>query len=177
MNILVPLINGFEEIEAMSVVDVLRRAGLNVVMAGVPGTMVEGDNGVKVIADRMLKDIEPDEFDAIVLPGGRGCKDFVRSEKVMGILDDFNQKNKLIAAICYSPVLLARKGMLKDKRATVYPGNERELPKPRAERVVVDGNIITSQGPGTAMEFALKIVEVTKGKPKAESLRKGLVSR
>ena len=177
MNILVPLISGFEEIEAISVVDILRRAEFNVVTAGIPGTMVEGDNGVKIMADKMLKDVNPDEFDAVVLPGGRGSPNLERSEKVMSILKSFNEKEKLIAAICFSPVLLAKKGILKDRRATVYPGRERDLPKPRGERVVVDGNIITSQGPGTAMEFALKIVEVMAGKPRADSLKKGLVCR
>ena len=177
MDVLVPLINGFEEIEAVSIIDILRRAGLNVVTAGIPGTMVEGDNGVKLMTDRMLKDLEPDDFDAIVLPGGTGAKDLERSEKMMSMLEDFHHKEKLIGAICFCPVLLAKKGILNGKRATVYPGKERELPMPRGERVVVDGNIITSQGPGTAMEFALKIVEVAAGKQKAESIRKGLVCR
>jgi 4-methyl-5(b-hydroxyethyl)-thiazole monophosphate biosynthesis len=177
MRILMPLINGFEEIEAISVVDILRRANFEVVTAGIPGTMVEGHNRVKVVADRMFRDIDPNEFDAIVLPGGKGSPDFARSDKIKSILRDYNEKKKLIAAICFSPIVLAKQGILKDRRATVYPGNERELPKPRAERVVVDGNIITSQGPGTAIEFALKIVEVAEGKPKAESLRKGLVCR
>jgi 4-methyl-5(b-hydroxyethyl)-thiazole monophosphate biosynthesis len=177
MKILVPLVDGFEEIEALATVDVLRRAGLKVVTAGMPGTMVTGDNGIKVIADRMLKDINHDDFQGIVLPGGRGCPALVKSTKMMGIIRDFDGKKKLIAAICYTPALLSREGILKDKRATVYPGREREIPKPRPERVVVDGHVITSQGPGTAIEFALKIVEVTKGKAKAEALRKGIVAR
>jgi 4-methyl-5(b-hydroxyethyl)-thiazole monophosphate biosynthesis len=177
MNILVPLVNGFEEIEAISVVDVLRRAGFNVVIAGIPNTMLIGDSGLKMIADCKIDNISPEQFQAIVLPGGSGYARLGQSKKVMEMLRDFNQKNKLIAAICFSPVLLAKEGLLDNRRATVYPGKERELPKPRGERVVVDGNIITSQGPGTAMEFALKIVETLAGKPKAESLRKGLVCR
>ncbi len=176
MKILVPLINGFEEIEAISTVDILRRADLEVVTAGIPGTMVEGNKGVKVIADSMLKDINHEEFDVLVLPGGRGCPGLVKSAKLMDIINDFNKKEKLIAAICYAPVLLAREGLLKDRRATAYPGNEKEFSKPRDERVVVDRNIITSQGPGTTIEFALKIVEVLVGRAKAESLRKGIVA-
>ena len=176
MKVLVPLIDGFEEIEAISVIDVLRRAGLEVVTAGIPGTMVTGVNGVKVIADTMIKDMEGDDFQAIVLPGGPGCKDLIRSGKVMDMLKGFKQNKKLIAAICYSPVVLAREGFLDGVRATVYPGNERELSKPRSDRVVADENIITSQGPGTAIEFALKIVEVMSGKQKADTVRKALVA-
>jgi 4-methyl-5(b-hydroxyethyl)-thiazole monophosphate biosynthesis len=176
MKILVPLVNGFEEIEAISAIDILRRADIEVVTAGLPGTMVTGDRGVKIIADKMLKDIDPEEFQALVLPGGRGSPSLTKSTKMMDIINDFHKKDKLIAAICYSPVLLARKGLLDGKRATVYPGNEKELPKPRGEKVVVDGNLITSQGPGTAIEFALKIVEVLAGKPKSDKLRKGIVA-
>ncbi len=177
MNILVPLINGFEEIEAIATVDVLRRAGFNVVLAGMPGTMITGNRGVKVIADMKFDDINPKDFQALVLPGGQGSPKMGKSVKLMGMLRDFNDKDKLIAAICFSPMLLAKEGLLDNRRATVYPGNEKKLPKPRGERVVVDGNIITSQGPGTAMEFALKIVEALAGRSRAESLRKGLVCR
>jgi 4-methyl-5(b-hydroxyethyl)-thiazole monophosphate biosynthesis len=177
VNILVPLINGFEEIEAIAAVDILRRAGFNVVLAGMPGTMITGNKGVKVIADMKFDDIDPGEFHALVLPGGQGSPMMGKSVKLMGMLRDFNEKKKLIAAICFSPMLLAREGILDNRKATVYPGNEKKLPKPRGERVVVDGNIITSQGPGTAMEFALKIVEALAGSSKAEGLRKGLVCR
>lgn len=177
MNIVVPLVNGFEEIEAIATVDILRRARFNVVTAGLPGTMVTGDNGVKVIADRKLEDIDGEDFHAIVLPGGRGYSTLGLSNRLMAMLKDFNQKKKLIAAICYSPMLLAKAGILEGKRATVYPGKEREIPKPRGDRVVVDENIVTSQGPGTAIEFALKIVELLADKTKAEKLRRGLLCK
>lgn len=177
MNILVPLVNGFEEIEALATVDILRRARFNVVIAGIPNTILIGDRGIKIIADCKLDSVSPDQFQAVVLPGGSGYESLGQSNKVMGIVKDFNEKKKLIAAICYSPMLLAKAGILNDKRATVYPGKEREIPKPRGDRVVVDGNIITSQGPGTAIEFALKIVEVLAGRDKAEKLRRGLVCR
>lgn len=177
MKVLVPLVNGFEEIETIATVDVLRRAGLNVVTAGIPGTMVTGDMGVKLIADSKLEDAEPGEFQAVVLPGGRGSRDLARSSKLMGIVREFNRNNKLVAAICFSPTILAREGILDGRRATVYPGKEREIPRPRGDRVVADGNIITSQGPGTAIEFALKIVETLSGKEEAQKLKKALVCR
>jgi 4-methyl-5(b-hydroxyethyl)-thiazole monophosphate biosynthesis len=91
------------------------------------------------------------------------------------ILKDFNKKGKLIAAICAAPSVLAKIGLLDDKKATIFPGMEKELPKPRAERVVVDGNIITSQAPGTAIEFALAIVGKLLGKEKAYQVEKDLV--
>jgi 4-methyl-5(b-hydroxyethyl)-thiazole monophosphate biosynthesis len=177
MNIVVPLVNGFEEIEALATVDILRRAGFNAVLAGIPGTMLTGNKGVKVIADSKFEDINPEDYQAIVLPGGEGSPSMGKSKKLVSMLRDFNDKKKLIAAICYSPMLLASEGLLDDKKATVYPGNERKIPKPRPDRVVVDGNIITSQGPGTTIEFALKIVEVLAGKDKSDKLAKGLVCR
>ncbi len=176
MKVLVPLAEGFEEIEAITVVDVLRRVGIEVVMAGIPGTMITGSRGVKVIADIMLRDVEPEEFDAIVLPGGYpGFVNLGKSQKILEIIKDFNSKNKIIAAICGAPAVLSKAGVLEGRKATIYPGMEREIPRPRSERVLVDGNIITSQGPGTAMEFAIKIVEVLVGKDKAERVRREMV--
>ncbi len=176
MKVLVPLADGFEEIEAIAIVDVLRRAGLDVVMAGLPGTMVRGSRNVKIIADAKMDDVNPDEFDALVLPGGDpGYKNLGQSQKILNMIRDFHSQGKLVCAICASPLVLAKAGILEDKKATVYPGLERDIPKPRGDRVVVDGNIITSQGPGTAIEFALKIVESLLGKDRAEMVRKQIV--
>ena len=176
MKVLVPLADGFEEIEAITIVDVLRRAGLDVVMAGLPGTMVRGSRNVKIIADAKMDDVNPDEFDALVLPGGDpGYKNLGQSQKILNMIRDFHSQGKLVCAICASPLVLAKAGILEDKKATVYPGLERDIPKPRGDRVVVDGNIITSQGPGTAIEFALKIVESLLGKDRAEMVRKQIV--
>lgn len=175
MNILIPLTDGFEEIEAMVPVDILRRAGFNVVTAGIPATMITGANGTKIVTDKKLEDVNPEEFDAIVLVGGPGYKNLGNSNKVLATLRDFNSKNKTIAAICMAPSILAKAGIIDDKKATIYPGQEREIPRPRGERVVVDGNIITSQAPGTAMEFSLKIVEKLGGKEKVNKLKRDLV--
>jgi len=177
MKVMVPLANGFEEIEALTVVDVLRRAGIQAETIGIVGSVIEGSHGVRVMVDKRVNEIVPDEYDAIILPGGSpGYKNLARSNRLMEILKNFNDKNKLIGAICASPSILAKQGLLDNKKATIYPGNEKLLAYPRDKPVVVDGNIITSQGPGTAMEFALKIVEVLLDQHAAQNLRRKLVA-
>ena len=176
MKVMVPLANGFEEIEALTVVDILRRAGIDVDTVGVIGSVIEGAHGVRVMVDRTLHRISPDEYDAIILPGGNpGYKNLGKSAKVVEILKNFNKQKKLICAICGAPSILAKEGLLNDKKATIYPGNERLLAYPRGSRVVEDENIITSQGPGTAIEFALKIVERLLDKNVSERLKRDLV--
>ena len=174
-KILIPLADGFEEIEAIAVVDVLRRAGFDVVTTGLPSSIVEGAHGVKLIADKKIDNVNLDEFDALILPGGNpGYKNLGKSKIIMDAIESFEEKGKLVAAICAAPTLLAKAGILKDRRATAYPGLERELPRPRDGNVVYDENVITSKGPGTAIEFALKIVEVLGGKGKADELKRRL---
>lgn len=176
MKIMVPLAEGFEEIEAFAVVDILRRAGIKVDIAGVVGTVIKSARGVSVMTDKRLAEINPEEYDGIVLPGGYpGYVNLGKTQKIIEIIKNFEDKGKLIAAICASPSILAKAGVLDDKVATIYPGMEKELPHPREGKVVVDKNVITSQGPGTAIEFALKIVEKVLGKEKALQLRRDLV--
>lgn len=175
MNILIPLTDGFEEIEMITPLDVLRRAGFNVVTAGIPNTMLTGANGTRITTDKKLDDLEADDFDALILVGGPGYKNLGNSSKVLSMVKDFNSKNKTIAAICMAPSILTKAGILDDRKATIYPGREREVPRPRGEKVVVDGNIITSQAPGTAMEFSLRIVELLGGKEKANEIKRDLV--
>jgi 4-methyl-5(b-hydroxyethyl)-thiazole monophosphate biosynthesis len=176
MRVMIPLANGFEDIEALSVLDVLRRAKINVDTIGVIGSVIQSRSGVKVIVDKTLNQISPSDYDAIILPGGSlGCQNLERSSKIMEILKTFNSQNKLIGAICKAPEILAKAGFLDKKKATIYPGLERTLAYPRNGSVVVDGNIITSQGPGTAIDFALKIVEKLTNMAEAQRLRKELV--
>lgn len=176
MKILVPFAEGFEEIEALTIVDVLRRAGIEVDMVGVPGMIIRGANGVKVYMDKRIAEVNPNEYDGIVLPGGNpGYQNLSRSLKILEIIKQFASEKKLIGAICASPIVLKKAGVLENKKATIYPGMEKEIPYPRGDRVVIDDNIITSQGPGTAIEFALKIVEYLAGKEKAYKLKKSLI--
>lgn len=176
MRVMVAFADGFEEIEALTVVDVLRRVGIAVDMVGVVGSVITGAHGVRMMADKKLRDIKAEEYDGIVLPGGSpGYINLGRSSALLEIVKKMNAKGKLVAAICAAPSVLAKAGILENKKATIYPGMEKEIPYPRGDKVVVDGNVITSQGPGTALEFALRIVEALAGKEKALALRKALV--
>jgi 4-methyl-5(b-hydroxyethyl)-thiazole monophosphate biosynthesis len=176
VKVLLPLAEGFEEIEAITVVDVLRRAGIDVVTAGIPGSIVTGSRNVQVTTDKKINDIDPDDYEAVVLPGGYpGYVNLGKTQKVIKIITSFNEDKKLIGAICAAPTVLAKVGLLEDRKATVYPGMEKELPYPRNGKVVEDENIITSQGPGTAIDFALKLVERLTDKDKAKAVKKDLV--
>ncbi|MCD6226732.1 MAG: DJ-1/PfpI family protein [Candidatus Aenigmarchaeota archaeon] len=176
MKVMIPLAEGFEEIEALTVVDVLRRAGMHVDTIGVVGSVIEGSHGIRVMTDKRINQINPNDYDIIVLPGGSpGYQNLARSGIITEILKNFNRQNKMIAAICGAPLILAQIGILENRKATVYPGFERKLPYPRDRPVVVDNNIVTSQAPGTAMEFALKIVELKLGASAAKKLKEELV--
>ena len=177
MKVMVPLANGFEEIEALTIIDVLRRAGIQTDTIGVIGSFIESKHGIRVMVDKRLNEVNEDNYDAIILPGGSpGYENLRKSKRVIEILKKFNSQNKLIGAICGAPLILAREGLLDNKKATIYPGMERELPHPRDEPVIVDGNIVTSQGPGTAMKFALTLVKLLKGEKDAERLKRELVA-
>jgi len=175
-KVLIPLADGFEDIEAITVIDVLKRAGLDVDVVGLRGISVTSKMGLRIMLDKRLDMVKPDEYDAIILPGGsEGVENLMRSARLKEILLDFNVKGKLIGAICGAPLVLAKAGLLDNRRATIYPGLERELEYPRDEKVVVDGHIVTSQGPGTAMDFALKLVEILVGSQKVAQLKQKLV--
>lgn len=177
MRLIVPLADGFEEIEAFSTISILRSAGIGVETVGVVGSVITGAHGVRVMVDNRLNSVKADNYDGIVIPGGsRGCDNLTKAKVVLDMIKQLNERGKLVAAICYAPLILAKAGVLDNRKATIYPGLEKELPYPRANKVVIDGNIITSQGPGTSIDFALSIVEFFMGKKKAENLRAGLVA-
>ncbi len=161
MKVLIILADGFEEIEAFTVIDVLRRAENEVMVAGLVSNMVESARKVKVSADKRLLDVDPKQYDMLVLPGGPGYKNLLNSSAVLNIIKDFDKNKKYIAAICAAPAVLAKAGILEDKIATIYPGMENQLPKPREAKVIMSENVITSRGPGTSMDFALKLAEIT----------------
>lgn len=175
MKIMVPLAEGFEEIEAITIIDVLRRAGIKVDLVGVEDEIVTGRNGVKVLCDRILSEVNEDDYDSIILPGGNpGYKNLMANEKLLSMLKNFSSRKKLIGAICASPTILAKLGILNDKKATCYPSMKSEIPNYVDENVVIDDNIITSQGPATAIDFSLEIVKILK--PEAyEQVKKDLL--
>lgn len=176
MRVFVPLADGFDDIEAFTTINVLRRGGIAVDIVGIVGAMATSQYGIRIFVDRRLNEINPDHYDAVVLPGGNpGYMNLSRSGKLLDLMKRFDADGKLIAAIGASPVILAKLGFLDNKKATVYVGMERELPYPRGAKVVVDDNIITAQGPGAAMDFALKIVEKLMGASVVSSIRSQLV--
>jgi 4-methyl-5(b-hydroxyethyl)-thiazole monophosphate biosynthesis len=176
MKLFIPLADGFEDIEAFTVVDVLRRAGIKIDTVGVVGSVITSGSNIRLFADKKISDINANEYDGIILPGGsKGVENLSRSGKLLEMLTQLNDKGKLIAAICAAPSLLAKAGILEKKKATIYPGMENQIPYPRGGRIVVDGNVVTSQAPGTAMEFALAIVSRLLGREKAYQLEKDLV--
>lgn len=170
------LADGFEEIEAVTVVDILRRAELEVIIYGLDKEIITGSRGVKVVVDRKLAEFEQD-LDAIVFPGGMlGAKNLADSENVKQWIQKMNARKKIIAAICASPaIVLAPLGVLEGKKATCYPGMEGGFSKKTTylqEDVVVDENIITSRGPATALKFSLALVEKLTSKETAATLKK-----
>ncbi|GAB6071896.1 DJ-1/PfpI family protein [Venenivibrio stagnispumantis] len=174
-NVVVPLADGFEEIEAMSIIDILRRAGINVVIAGLHDGYISSTRGVKVIPDTTIDKINPDDFDMIVLPGGQpGTDNLNADERVKNLIKHFYNKGKLTGAICAAPYVLSEAGVLEGKKATSYPTYKDKLKNVNylEDMVVEDSNVLTSRGPGTAACFALKIVEKLVGKEKADEIKK-----
>lgn len=180
-KILVPLADGFEEIEAMAIVDVLKRAGNDVVVAGLFDNEVEGANtGLKILVHDLLKDVNIDDFDMIVLPGGLpGAEHLAKSELVQEYIKKMNEKGKLVGAICAAPWALKEAGVLEGKKHTNYPGFEEKTGKEgyiENQKVVIDGNVVTSRGPGTAICFALEIVRKLNGEDTYKQLKEGLLA-
>jgi 4-methyl-5(b-hydroxyethyl)-thiazole monophosphate biosynthesis len=174
---------GFEEIEAITIIDVLRRAEVQVTTLSAGGTgpgglEVKGSHGVVVKADRTLDAGAAESWDMVILPGGLpGATNLRDNPGVQALIRRQAQGGGKLGAICAAPIALGAAGVLEGKKATSYPGFEKELrgAKVVTERVVRDGNVITSRGPGTAMEFALEIAADLKGKPVAEKLRAGML--
>ncbi len=177
-KVLVPLATGFEEIEAMTIIDILRRADVAVTIAGLGKKQVAGAHGVKVQADSHIEDMSSSDFDMIVLPGGLpGATNLQKDESVQKLLKDFDEQNKYIGAICAAPIALQSAGVLKDKY-TCYPSFEQNIREDGYESntdVVTDENVMTSRGPATAMSFALSIVAKLCGAEKSEEIKNQLL--
>ncbi len=175
------LADGFEEIEGIAPIDVLRRAGVRVTVAGLGTKHIKSSRGLTIQADVLFSDYK-DFPDVVILPGGLpGATNLAQAKEVGEFVKKMNSAQKLVAAICAAPaVVLAPLGILDQKKVTCYPGCEAELPKEALysqERVVMDGNLITSRGPGTALEFSLEIIKYLLGKDVAESLRGKMLIR
>lgn len=175
MRVLVPLAEGFEEIEAISVIDILRRADVEVLTAGLKEGLAEGSHKVKVLPDTTLEKVDWHDFDALVLPGGApGFVNLGNDQRILDMAREMNRAGKCVAAICAAPSVLIKAGVLQGRRATVSPSGKEQVEACadfREDRVVVDKNLITSRAPGTALEFALKLVEQLAGREKMEQVK------
>lgn len=179
-QVLIPLAQGCEELEAVTLIDILRRAGIMVVTAGLDPGPVVASRGVRLIPDIPLDEALGQEFDMVVLPGGAaGVEHLDRDPRIRDLLSKMAQSGRLIAAICAAPKVLANAGLLRGRKATGYPGILDQMGLQEVtlsqEAIVKDGNLITSRGPGTAMDLALTLVENLMGKEKKDEVERALV--
>lgn len=178
MKVLVPLLEGFEEIEAVTIIDVLRRADVSVTVAGNAAGPVRGAHGVWVVADEALDDVRADDFEMMVLPGGMpGAVNLAEHPRVQALLGEVAGAGHYTAAICAAPIALAAASLHQGKRYTCYPGFQQRIQGGTfsEDRVVIDGKLVTSRGPGTALEFALELVRLLRDDATAERLRAGML--
>jgi DJ-1 family protein len=179
MKALIPIADGTEEMEAVIIVDTLRRAEWDVTVAGLTDGVIEASRGVKLLPDTVWNAIDPDDYDVLLLPGGfGGTVAFCEHAGVQQAVRKFNEEKKWVGSICAAALALNEAGILEGKRFTCYPGVEQKLPahiQPVDEIVVVDGHLITSQGPGTAFEFALKVIAECSSPNASAEVRAGLL--
>ena len=172
---LVLVFDGIEEVEALAPVDILRRVGVETIMASLSESRsVTGRNSISFEADAFLKDIEQEYFDLLFLPGGPGVLELVDDERVSRLILSFEQSRKPIAAICAAPKVLAAAGILDGRDATSHLSVRSELPQPSEEPIVVSNHILTSQGAGTAIEFGLELARLLTGDESARSVAESI---
>jgi len=178
-ELIVFLAEGLEEIEAITSIDILRRAGVDVTTVSLDNTKVHGSHEVDIIADEKLDNIVTEEYDGVVLPGGMPGSANLRDDKrVIKILEKMYQKDKLIAAICAAPLALIEAGVVKDGHFTIHHGMEDKIElNSTGDRITVDNNIITAKGPGVAIEFGFNIVEKLIGTDKVKELNEGIYAK
>ena len=174
------LAEGFEEVEAITPADFLRRSGVDLILAGVTGKTVTGAQGIKIECDVEVSQLSGD-WDGVVIPGGMpGASNIAKDEKTVKIISTAMDSGALVAAICAAPaVVLGSKGLIEGKKFTCYPGFETTFSGSffSEERVVIDGNLITSRGPGTAAEFSETIVEYLYGKDQRDQIHSGTLQK
>jgi 4-methyl-5(b-hydroxyethyl)-thiazole monophosphate biosynthesis len=179
-NVLVPLAEGCEELEAVTIIDLLRRAGVDVTTASLQDGPIRASRGVVLVADMTLDQALQQDYDMVVLPGGLpGADHLDQDARIQQLLKTMANSGRFTAAICAAPKVLASAGLLQGKRATGYPGvlSALDLSSTTVEDVAVlqDGKVITSRGPGTAMDFALSLIENLVGTDKRNEVEAALV--
>lgn len=176
-TVLVLFADGSEELEAVTIVNILRRAGITVTLTGLSAGPLRGSRGVLLMPDNTLDAVLHDDFDMIVLPGGQpGTNNLKADARVLKLAQRMAQQGHYVAAICAAPSVLATAGLLDGKQATSFPGALVPFPKVKQQNaaIVEDGKLITSRGPGTAMDFALTLVERLAGTAKRQEVEAGL---
>jgi protein deglycase len=176
-SVLVLFAAGSEELETVSIVNILRRAGITVTLAGLEAGALRGSRGILLVPDTTLEDALQRSYDMVVLPGGQPGTDNLKADKrVTSLMRQLAQQGKYVTAICAAPSVLASAGLLDGKQATSFPGSLDAFPQvlKRSAAVVEDGMLITSRGPGTAMDFALTLVERLAGTDKRLAVEAGL---
>jgi 4-methyl-5(b-hydroxyethyl)-thiazole monophosphate biosynthesis len=177
-RVLVPLAHGFEEIEAVTLIDILRRADIEVLTAGLAEGAAKGAHGVQLIPDATLDQALQQEFDMVVLPGGQPGTNHLKADaRIIALLQKMAQAGKYTCAICAAPAVLGQAGLLNGKQATSYPNcldHAATGAQPNDAAVVHDGKVITSRGPGTALDFALDLVEELHGKARRNEVEGAL---
>ena len=178
MKVLIPVADGSEEMEVVIVADTLRRAQWHVVLAGFTAGAVTAARGVRLVPDVAWADVTTETFDMLVIPGGwEGVRALAKDERLLATVRAFMANGKWVTAICAGPLVLQAAGVLKGRRVTCHPGVAGELTQtPRLNnRVVVDNHLITSQAPGTALEFALALIRAVEGDRKSDELAKSMI--
>lgn len=176
-TVLVLFADGSEELEAITIVNILRRAGVSVTLAGLTAGSLRGSRGVMIQPDSTLDEVRHKDFDMIVLPGGQPGTNHLKADaRVLELVKRMEQQGRFVAAICAAPSVLASAGLLDGKHATSFPGALDAFPRVVQQRtaVVEDGKLITSRGPGTAMDFALTLVERLADTTKRNDVEAGL---
>jgi len=176
---LVPLADGCEELEAVTIIDILRRGGVDVTVASLTGETITASRSVRIEPDTGLDNALADDYDIVVLPGGGGGADRLEADsRIRELLVKMADSGKFVAAICAAPKVLAAAGLLENRTATSYPGyidtNPAKGMRYSEDAVVQDGKLITSRGPGTAMDFALKLVEQLVSADRSREVEKAL---
>jgi 4-methyl-5(b-hydroxyethyl)-thiazole monophosphate biosynthesis len=177
-RVLVPLAEGCEELEAVTIVDLLRRAGIEVVVAGLREGAVTASRGVRIVPDMSLDEALQLDYDMVALPGGLpGADHLAADRRITDLLRRMNDSGRFVGAVCAAPRVLARSGLLRGRTATAYPGilQQEGHPDISGDAVTRDGTVITSRAAGTAMDFALALIEALAGPQARDRVEQGLV--
>ncbi len=177
-HVLVPLAEGFEEIEAVTIIDILRRAGASVTTAGIIKRNVTGSHGIPMVTDSVMEDEVNKDWDMIALPGGMpGASNLSENKYVVKVIQKAANREKFIAAICAAPIVLEKAGVISKRKVTSHPSSAHKIISAdhQGSRVIVDGKIITGQACGSAMEFAYELVAALFGSKKIEEINQGIL--